>query len=115
MANSYSWSFTAMERVFGPDENGNTDIVVCLMWRYTGVDAGGRMCSFPGRSVLSVTEDTDFVDFDDISEADAIAWAEASVGEHEMEAMRREIDADIAEQTTPTRTIVLSDSLPWRG
>ena len=115
MATTYSWSFTALDCAFGPDAGGNTDVVEGVIWRYSGTDDQGRVCSVPGRSILSVTEHTQFIELGDVAESDVVAWIESAVGEDEMAAMRDEIDADISEQAEPTRTILLSHDLPWVG
>ena len=64
-----------------------------------------------GTVSLDAPDADNFTAYADITEEDAIAWCEAKVGAESMASIESSLDAQIAEQETPTR----AKGLPWNS
>ena len=58
---------------------------------------------------LDAPDADNFTAYADITEADAIAWCEAKIGAEQMTAIEASLDAQLAEQQTPTT----GTGVPW--
>lgn len=58
---------------------------------------------------LDAPDAENFTAYADITEADAIAWCEAKVGAEQMTVIEASLDAQLAEQQTPTK----GTGVPW--
>ena len=112
MAISYSWQFEALEVELGPVDD-HTDIVVRINWRYIADDGEGHNAqSFGTVSVKPWDEDGDpWIPYADIQESDVEHWTQEALGEDELAAIIARLDAQIAEQATPTHETYYT--MPW--
>ena len=112
MAISYSWSFSALDVELGPDADDHTDIVYSINWRYIADDDEGHNAqSFGIASVKPWEEGEPWIEYDDLTESDVQGWVEERLGEGELAAMNTRLDANIAEQATPTYET--HRTMPW--
>jgi len=85
-----------------------SDVVTVLHWQCTDSDGEhhGRCYGTVG---LSAPDADSFTAYADISEADAIAWAKAALGEEQVEAC----EASVANQIELSKNPVSGDGVPW--
>jgi hypothetical protein len=103
-----TWTVSSMERTLTDSESGLTDIVVTLHWQLTDSDGDhhGRCYGTVG---LSEPDADSFTSYADISEADAIAWAKAAIGEEQVAAY----EASVASQIELSKNPVSAAGVPW--
>ena len=95
---AHTWTIAAMD--YDVSSGGKTNVVTQLHWRcsksdgdHTGLSYGSVGLAAPGDS---------FVEWADITEATAVGWAKAALGNDAVAATEAGIDAQIAELATPT-------------
>ena len=96
---AHTWKVSAMDYTVSQD--GHTNVVNTVHWRCSKTD-GDHSGSSYGIVGLEAPSGT-FVEWDDITEATAIGWAKAALGDEQVTAIEAAIDAQIAEKATPTR------------
>jgi hypothetical protein len=95
----FNWTVSAMDYTVSQD--GHTNVVNTVHWRVSKTD-GDHSGSSYGTVGLEAPSGT-FVEWDDITETTALGWAKAALGDDQVAAIEAAIDAQIAEQATPTR------------
>ena len=96
---SHTWTVGAMDYTVSQD--GHTNVVNTVHWRCSKTD-GDHSGSSYGTVGLEAPGES-FVEWDDITEATAVGWAKAALGDEQVTAIEAAIDAQIAEKATPTR------------
>ena len=100
MAITHTWSIAQLERTL--PEGG----VITAHWRVTSVD-GDHMASAYGTAGFTPDPTApDFIPFDQLTEADVLAWVWGSVDKAETEAR---LAAQIDAEKNPTT----AEGLPW--
>ena len=112
MAISHTWKFEALKLALGPDDDDHSLIVLSVNWRRIADDGEGHNAqTFGTVSVRPWDEDGDpWIEFVDIQESDVQGWVEEQLGD-ELAAMTARLDAQIAEQATPTHETHYT--MPW--
>jgi len=95
----FNWTVSAMDYTVSQD--GHTNVVNTVHWRVSKEDGDNSGSSY-GTVGLEAPSGT-FVEWDDITEATAVGWAKAALGDDQVAAIEAAIDAQIAEKATPTR------------
>jgi len=94
----FNWTVSAMDYTVSQD--GHTNVVNTVHWRVSKTD-GDHSGSSYGTVGLEAPSGT-FVEWDDITEDIAVGWAKAALGDEQVSSIEVAIDAQIAEQATPT-------------
>ena len=94
----FNWTVSAMDYTVSQD--GHTNVVNTVHWRVSKTDGDNSGSSY-GTVGLEAPSGT-FVEWDDITETTAVGWAKAALGNEQVAATEAAIDAQIAEQATPT-------------
>ena len=94
----FNWTVSAMDYTVSQD--GHTNVVNTVHWRVSKED-GDHSGSSYGTVGLEAPSGT-FVEWDDITEATAVGWAKAALGDEQVTAIEAAIDAQIAEKANPT-------------
>ena len=100
MAVTYTWSVANTER------NLSDGGITVIHWRCTGVDGDYTASNYGTTSHTYDADAADFIAYDSVTEADAIAWAQAAL---DQSAIETAISDDIAAQKNPTT----GDGVPW--
>lgn len=95
---AHTWTVSAMD--YDVSSGGKTNVVTTVHWRCLKQDGDNSGSSY-GTVGLEAPSGT-FVEWADITEATAIGWAKAAMGDDEVASVEAAIDAQIAEQATPT-------------
>lgn len=103
---NYTWTISSMETA--PSEDGLTDVVKTIHWRYKGVDGDYQAEVYSSYSCASPSP-TDFTAYEDLTEADVIGWLEAGI---DVDAMKENIDSQIENLKNPP---IVSLPLPWEN
>ena len=105
-----TWTVSNMERTL--TDGDLSDVVTILHWQVTDSETvdeivhSGRCYGTVG---LSEPDADSFTGYADISEADAIAWAKAAIGEEQVEAY----EASVASQIELSKNPVSAAGVPW--
>ena len=102
---SHVWSVADLN--YTVSSGGRTNVVGTVHWRVTKTE-GDHIVSAYGSSNLAEPGDT-FIEWENITEADAIAWAKAELGAEEVASLEANLDAQLAEKVTPT----VGSGRPW--
>jgi hypothetical protein len=89
MAIQYTWSIPTVEH------DAATGGIFCIHWRCTGVDGDYSASSYGTTSHTPDASAAGFIAYNNVTEANCIAWAQAQVDKAEVEAaIAAKIDAD---------------------
>ena len=100
----YNWVISAMDTA--PSEDGLTDVVKAVHWRYQAQDAEYFVDVY-GSMACTTPSDTDFTAYPDLTEDQVISWLEAGL---DAEALKAKLDAQIENQKNPP---IVNLPLPW--
>ena len=95
---SHTWTISSMD--YDVSSGGKTNVVTTVHWRCSKQDGDNSGSSY-GTAGLEAPSGA-FVEWDDITEATAVGWAKAAMGDDEVASVEAAIDAQIAEKATPT-------------
>jgi len=95
---AHTWTVDAMDYTVSQD--GKTNVVNTVHWRVSKTDGDDSGSSY-GTVGLEAPSGS-FVEWADVTEATAVGWAKAALGDDEVAAVEAAIDAQIAELATPT-------------
>ena len=95
---SHTWTVSAMDYTVSQD--GLSNVVNTVHWRCSKTD-GDHSGSSYGTVGLEAPSGS-FVEWADVTEATAVGWAKAALGDEQVAATEASIDAQIAELATPT-------------
>ena len=94
----FNWTVSAMD--YAVSQDGHTNVVNTVHWRCSKTDGDNSGSSY-GTVGLEAPSGS-FVEWADITEATAVGWAKAALGDDQVAATEAAIDAQIAEKATPT-------------
>ena len=95
---AHTWTVSAMDYTVSQD--GLSNVVNTVHWRCSKTD-GDHSGSSYGTVGLEAPSGS-FVEWADITEATAVGWAKAALGDDQVAAVEAAIDAQIAKLATPT-------------
>lgn len=109
MAITYTWAITSL-KVKNVGDKSNA--VVQTYWKKTGTDENGNEGSFSGATPFTVdpTDDSGpFIPFDQLTEADVLAWIQSVVVNDYEQHVNEQIQKQIDDKINP----VEEKPLPW--
>lgn len=95
---AHTWTVAAMDYTVLQD--GKTNVVNTVHWRCSKTE-GDHSGSSYGTVGLEAPSES-FVEWADVTEATAVGWAKAALGDDQVASTEAAIDAQIAELATPT-------------
>jgi len=104
---SHVWSVADLS--YTVSSGGRTNVVGTVHWRVNKTE-GDHTVSAYGSCGLAEPGDT-FIEWTNITEADAIAWAKAEIGAEDVAGLEANLDAQLAEKVTPT----VGAGRPWEA
>jgi len=110
---THTWTVSALDYTVSQD--GLSNVVNTVHWRCSKSDDDGNTGSAYGTHNLGAPDANNFTAWDDINEATVLSWmtadmvATAAEGEDPVGNIENSIDAQIAEQATPTT----GTGVPW--
>jgi hypothetical protein len=106
MTTTTTWQISAIDCV--PQQSGKTNVAQRVHWRATSTD-GEYTSSTYGTVSLSAPTDN-FIEFDALTEAQAIEWTKAAMGTEQTIALEASLDRMIENQKNPP---IVTPQLPW--
>ena len=106
--NQYKFTFPALEAY--PQHEGEANVVFTVHWRLDGTDGAGQSAGTYGSVGVTLDDGEPFTPFSGLTEAQVQGWVEAALGEEQVANMKTSIDAQIAEQVTPSKVVLTP---PW--
>lgn len=97
MATTYTWKVAALDAQ--PSHDGHTNVINTVHWTLSGTD-GEHTASSYGSVGVTYDADAPFTEYDNLSEADVLAWVWSSVDKAETEA---NVEKQLAELATPSK------------
>ena len=101
-----TWTISQLDR--HPSKDGLDDVVFCAHWRANDSDAEHKGRVY-GTALFGDPDPDSFTAYADITEADAIAWTKAALGDEEVAS----IEASIAQQIADSKTPTVEHGTPW--
>ena len=95
---SHVWTVAALD--YTVSSGGKTNVVGTVHWRATKTQ-GDDVAEVYGSVGLADPGDT-FIEWANITEANAIAWAKEALGSEEVTRLEASLDAQLTEKVTPT-------------
>jgi hypothetical protein len=117
MATTYDWNCATVDCY--PTDGEYTDVVYNVHWRVTGtsdtLDPQGNAYTATsiGTQTISTSDLSGFTPFDDLTNADAVAWTQSAMGAEQVTALEANLDSQIALEITPTSvTLTIGEPEP---
>jgi hypothetical protein len=110
MATNYVWIISAMDTA--PSEDGLTDVVKTIHWRYNATEVDGETTWFAdiyGSMGCVTPSETDFTSYPDLTYEQVCGWLEAGLN---VDDLRANLDSQIANQKNPP---IVNLPLPWNN
>ena len=101
------WSIVQLDYAVSLD--GETDVVNNSHWQVIDVDADGNQGRVYGSVGIPTDDITDFIPYADITEAKALEWTKAALGDEEVAS----IEANVAAQLELLEDPVEGSGTPW--
>ena len=108
MATTYTWTIDGIRTLQEPQPN----YVVEVAWSLSGVD-GNYGASYGARTILSVPQDSAFIPYADLTEAEVIGWVQSTLGATGVAGVEGKIQLSIDQQITPPTVVPQDTPLPW--
>ena len=111
MAINYEWNVNTVDTY--PTKDSKSDVVYNVHWRLRATDDENNIedsfgstrpatAEVYGTQPLDVSDLSSFKEFADLKASDVQGWVEAAMGEEAVTNYKSDLDAQIAEQITPT-------------
>ena len=114
---TYNWNCKTVDAY--PQDGEYTDLVYNVHWIVTGVsdelNPGGVAYSATniGTQTLDVSDVTDFIPFEDLTNEQVVAWTKGAMGEEQVASIEASIQSQIDALITPTTvTLTISEPVP---
>ena len=102
-----TWSIVQLDYAVSLD--GETDVVNNSHWQCIDEDASGNQTRVYGSVGIPTDDITDFIPYADITEAQALEWTKAALGDEEVAS----IEANVAAQLELLEDPVEGSGTPW--
>ena len=99
------WTIASLD--YNVSHDGHTNVVNVIHWRVSKT-SGEHTAGSYGTVALEAPRET-FVEWADITAETAVGWAQTALGEEMVAGIEASLDAQIAEQATPTT----GSGVPW--
>ena len=99
------WQIDTTEYLVSSEDRAS--VITTVHWRVSKT-VGEHSAGSYGTAALEAPGD-DFIAWESVTEANVLAWTQAALGEEMVAALEASLDAQIAEQATPTT----GSGVPW--
>jgi len=117
MATTYNWNCKTVDAY--PQDGDYTDLVYNVHWIVTGIsselDPQGVAYNATniGTQTLDVSDVTDFIPFEDLTNEQVVAWTKGAMGEEQVASIEASIQSQIDALITPTTvTLTIGGPVP---
>jgi len=106
MAITYNWNVSTVDTY--PTLDDNVDVIYNVHWRLNAEDDANQdadennlTASVYGTQSLDTADISSFIAFDSVDATTVQGWVETAMGEEEIQTLKDNLDANIAEQINP--------------
>jgi hypothetical protein len=114
---TYDWNCKTVDAYV--EQGGNDDVVYNVHWRVTGTkEEGEKQYSSTniGTQTLDISEITDFIPFDQVTNEQVVAWTQAAMGEEQVTFIETNIANAIELEINPVSvTLTVGEPAPPVG
>ncbi len=117
MATTYDWNCATVDCY--PTDGEYTDVVYNVHWRVTGTsdtldpEGNAYTATSIGTQTISTSDLSGFTPFDDLTNADVVAWTKEAMGAEQVTALEANLDSQIDLEITPTSiTLTIQEPAP---
>ena len=114
---TYNWNCKTVDAYV--EQGGNDDVVYNVHWRVTGTkEEGEKQYSSTniGTQTLDISEITDFIPFDQVTNEQVVAWTQAAMGEEQVTFIETNIANAIELEINPVSvTLTVGEPVPPVG
>lgn len=105
-----TWKISACDRTVSL--GGEADVITGVHWQVTDEETVGSDTHYGrqyGAVVIDTSDLSDFIAYADVTEADAVEWAQTALGADEV----TRLEVDVASQITLLKNPVRGVGVPW--
>ena len=114
---TYNWDCKTVDAY--PQDGEYTDLVYNVHWIVTGVsdelnpEGVAYSATSIGTQTLDVSDVTDFIPFEDLTNEQVVAWTKGAMGEEQVASIEASIQSQIDALITPTTvTLTIGEPVP---
>ena len=114
---TYNWNCKTVDAY--PQDGEYTDLVYNVHWIVTGVsdelkpDGTAYSATSIGTQTLDVSDVTEFIPFEDLTNEQVVAWTKGAMGEEQVASIEASIESQINSLITPTTvTLTIGEPVP---
>jgi len=114
---TYDWNCKTVDAY--PQDGEYTDLVYNVHWIVTGVsdelkpDSTVYSATNIGTQTLDVSDVTEFIPFEDLTNEQVVAWTKGAMGEEQVASIESSIESQINSLITPTTvTLTIGEPVP---
>ena len=114
---TYDWNCKTVDAY--PQDGEYTDLVYNVHWRVTGVsdvenpEGVAYSATNIGTQTLDVSDVTEFIPFEDLTNEQVVAWTKGAMGEEQVASIEASIESQINSLITPTTvTLTIGEPVP---
>ena len=114
---TYDWNCKTVDAY--PQDEEYTDLVYNVHWRVTGTsdelkpDGTAYSATNIGTQALDVSDVTDFIPFEDLTNEQVVAWTKGAMGEEQVASIEASLESQINSLITPTTvTLTIGEPVP---
>ena len=114
---TYDWNCKTVDAY--PQDGEYTDLVYNIHWIVTGVsdvenpEGNAYSATNIGTQTLDVTDVTEFIPFEDLTNEMVVAWTQGAMGEEQVASIEASIESQINSLITPTTvTLTIGEPVP---
>jgi len=114
---TYNWNCKTVDAY--PQDGEYTDLVYNVHWIVTGFsdklkpDGTAYSATNIGTQTLDVTDVTDFIPFEDLTNEQVVIWTQAAMGEEQVASIETSIASQIESLINPTSiTLTIGEPVP---
>jgi hypothetical protein len=114
---TYNWNCKTVDAY--PQDGEYTDLVYNVHWIVTGVsdelnpEGVAYSATSIGTQTLDVSDVTDFIPFEDLTNEQVVAWTKGAMGEEQVASIEASIQSQIDALITPTTvTLTIGEPVP---
>lgn len=105
---TYTWQFPALD-VY-PNYQGLSNVVFQVHWKLTADDGAGHKATTYGSQMIGRADVDSYTLYSNLTANTVQGWVEQAMGTAEVNAIKAELDAKIAQQVSPTKVTMAP---PW--
>ena len=107
----YDWNCKTVDAY--PQDGAYTDLVYNVHYIVSGIDEAGNAATNIGTQSLDVSDVTEFIPFEDLTNEIVVGWTKSALGEEQVSSIETSIASQIEQIIKPTTvTLTIGEPVP---